>query len=114
MNRCGWCGKEEATERRCATWTCATCAVNKAARVTAYLKLLARVMAKMVPYVLAVALIGCVDPAPMPTCASLGCPSAPSGTDDIWTPCTDDVCWCRTTIDVEECSTEGEHGDHPH
>jgi len=36
------------------------------------------------------------QPQCFPSCASLGCPLAPSGTPDVWSPCTDDraVCWC--------------------
>jgi hypothetical protein len=29
-----------------------------------------------------------------PTCAELGCPFAPSGSPEQWTPCADDLCWC--------------------
>jgi hypothetical protein len=54
--------------------------------------------------VLAVA--GCaVELDPLPTCASLGCPDAPSGAADTWAPCDDaaDVCYCPTATEVHAC-----------
>ncbi len=45
---------------------------------------------------LVLALVGCLDDAkPLPTCAELGCPIAPSGSPDQWEPCDDGgICWC--------------------
>jgi hypothetical protein len=33
-------------------------------------------------------------PPATPTCASLGCPYAPSGNPSIWAPCSGNYCWC--------------------
>lgn len=43
-----------------------------------------------------------VTPIKLPSCASLGCPDAPSGTDDFtkpWEPCRlDSLCYCRNLL----------------
>lgn len=39
----------------------------------------------------------------LPSCADLGCPFAPSGTPDIWSPCPDDVCYCGPLLN-QQCS----------
>lgn len=64
-------------------------------------------------------LAGCgADTAPTPTCASLGCPIAASGSPDrgAWEPCDDGVCWCSDLRAVDApmrectripCATEG-------
>lgn len=49
----------------------------------------------------AIALLGAcaTQNEPLPSCASLGCPIAPWGTDDPskpWEPCHADVCFCRS------------------
>lgn len=50
-------------------------------------------MRRMLLAVLVVA-VGCGDDA-LPWCVDLGCPFRPSGSPEIWTPCEDDVCFCR-------------------
>ena len=39
--------------------------------------------------------VACAADEPLPACAELSCPDEPSGTDDAWTPCADEVCFCR-------------------
>ena len=34
------------------------------------------------------------SPDPLPVCAALGCPAAPSGSAELWEPCFEAVCWC--------------------
>lgn len=34
-------------------------------------------------------------PEQYPSCADLGCVARPSGSPNIWTPCTTELCWCR-------------------
>jgi hypothetical protein len=38
-----------------------------------------------------------------PSCAELGCPDAPSGSPDEWSPCLDGECYCREQDDVTAC-----------
>jgi hypothetical protein len=44
---------------------------------------------------------GCADDA-TPSCAALGCPTAPSGNPELWEPCVDATCWCGAP--AEECT----------
>lgn len=53
-----------------------------------------------------VLLAGCLDTVAAessPTCADLGCPVAPSGSPELWEPCTTSVCWCRDDGEVLAC-----------
>jgi hypothetical protein len=58
---------------------------------------------------LALCLCACADAAPTPSCAELGCSTAPSGSPAIWTPCDTSVCWCRDPSDADAiaCTPEG-------
>lgn len=53
--------------------------------------------------ILAVLASACGVDTALPSCASLGCPVSPSGSPDVWTPCTDDVCFCGAP-EVEACT----------
>ena len=44
------------------------------------------------------------SPDPLPVCAALGCPAAPSGSAELWEPCLDDVCWCGSPAIACEAS----------
>lgn len=45
------------------------------------------------------------------TCESLGCPNSPSGAPDgVWTPCDEDVCYCRVSnTETLACLATGGH-----
>lgn len=55
--------------------------------------------------VFAVLLVACLDDDDdePPTCAELGCPSAPSGSRDAWTPCVHGRCYCHVPDHVLAC-----------
>lgn len=58
-----------------------------------------------------VAAVGCVDCEryeQVRSCADLGCPVAPSGTPDVWTPCTGNQCWCWAIDGVSERCVRGQ------
>ncbi len=51
---------------------------------------------------------GCLDSSevpPLPSCASLGCPVAPSGTEGLWSPCDGEACYCRDATVTGEPDT---------
>jgi hypothetical protein len=65
----------------------------------------------------------CANSEPLPTCASLGCDTAPwgeySGPESSWTPCTDpDLCYCpsaqRETPEEAACRPEAPQADIKH
>jgi hypothetical protein len=60
--------------------------------------------------VLLMLLFGCAagDDTVPPSCASLGCPQAPSGSPDAWSPCDEHSaeCYCVTARTVEACDPE--------
>lgn len=68
-------------------------------------------MNKLIITLLALTFTACaVDSEPLPTCADIGCPIAPSGTGDMsraWEPCTDAVCYCRTDdVTLTACTVD--------
>ncbi len=69
-----------------------------------------RAIAIVVVVVVVVVVSGCGVDTAEPTCASLGCPVAASGSPElhVWTPCDDAMCWCsdvrRPTAPPRACT----------
>lgn len=64
------------------------------------------VVVKALVIVVVLVVPACTDE-PYPSCIDIGCPDAPSGTPDIWSPCTEQLCYCRAeNTDVEACTVE--------
>lgn len=59
-------------------------------------------------FLVLIALTACLDSDPLPACADLGCPNAPSGDSSIWTPCDSDECFC--VVDSEPVACVFDHG----
>jgi hypothetical protein len=65
------------------------------------------VVVKLVVIVMVFVVPSCTDEAePTPACIDIGCPDAPSGSPDIWTPCADPVCFCLTNRGALACTAE--------